>query len=143
MNPDEFLDLAMRLSNAPGEAERCSAISRAYYGVFHAGRVLIETCDVVVPQSVEGHRVGLQNSRDAELQTAGRKLDSLRTIRNQADYRLDQRDFADAKFIQLQMRRARDISDAVRVGRPRIGTIRQPIHEYAKTAGMRLRPGSA
>jgi hypothetical protein len=143
MNPNEFLDLAVRLSNGAGEAERRSAISRAYYGAFHAGRLLIEACDVVVPQSAEGHRVViwcLQNSHDAELETAGRKLDSLRTIRNQADYRLDQRDFADANFIQVQMRRARDIADAVRVANAKIDAIRAAVRDYAKAAKLPLRP---
>jgi len=82
----------------------------------------------------------LQNSRDAELETAGRKLDSLRTIRNQADYRLNQRDFADAAFIQLQMRRARAIADAVRVATLSIDAIRPAIRDYAKTAKLPLRP---
>jgi uncharacterized protein (UPF0332 family) len=142
MNPDEFLDLAIRLSSAAGEAERRSAVSRAYYGVFHASRVLIEACDVIVPQSAEGHRVViwcLQNSLDADLETAGRKLDSLRTIRNQADYRLGQRDFADAQFIQLQMQRARAVADATRAGMTRIDAIRRPIRDYAKGAKISLR----
>lgn len=142
MNPDEFLDLADRLSKAAGEAERRSAISRAYYGVFHAGRVLIEACDVIVPKSAEGHRVViwcLKESHDAELETAGRKLDSLRSTRNQADYQLDHRGFADASFIQLEMRRAHAIEEVVRVAMTRMDVFRPAVRDYAQKVKFRMR----
>jgi hypothetical protein len=55
MSPDDFLALAARLSASSGEAERRSAVSRAYYGVFHIARQVIEACGVTCPESAEAH----------------------------------------------------------------------------------------
>src|SRR5688572_7204239 len=116
MNPDEFLTLAIKLSSSSGEAERRSAVSRAYYGAFHQAKVLLEACEITIPNSENIHSVivrCLQHSGDMEIEVAGRKLDSLRSERNDADYRLADRRFQNPKFIQIQVTSARQVSDAV------------------------------
>ena len=116
MNPDEFLNLALRLSNSDREADRRSAVSRAYYALFHTARLLLDACGVTCPQSAESHdRIAkcLQHSGVAEVVVAGRESNSLRTIRNHADYRLDDRRFGDGRFIQIQLGAVRKIHQAL------------------------------
>lgn len=132
MSPDEFLVLATRLSAGTGEADLRSAVSRAYYGLFHRARLLLEACEVTCPESAEAHdKIAkcLQNSQSPNVAAAGSKLHSFRTTRNHADYRLSDARFQNAKFIAIQMAIAREIADALRV-EPAV--IRGPVRTYAR-----------
>jgi hypothetical protein len=134
MNPDEFLTLAIRLSNSNGEAEKRTAVSRAYYGSFHAARLFVTSCGVKCPESAEAHdKIAkcLQHCGDPSAETAGRELDSLRSTRNRADYRLNSEQFRDAAFIRLQLERAQRIHSAILNAYGIIETIRGPLREYA------------
>jgi uncharacterized protein (UPF0332 family) len=132
MSPDDFLVLATRLSASPGEAELRSAVSRAYYGLFHTARLLIEACDVSCPESGEAHdKIAkcLQNSQSPDVAAAGSKLNSFRTVRNHADYRLSDERFKNAKFIAIQLAIAREIADALGIDAT---FIRSPLRNYAR-----------
>lgn len=91
MNPDEFLVLAEQLATGPGEAALRSAISRAYYAVFHV--VLQELGPAFeIPVDASGHRIlghCLRNCGVPQAVPLAQTLDSLRDLRNRADYRLD------------------------------------------------------
>jgi hypothetical protein len=134
MNPEHFLGLAARLANSNGEAERRSAVSRAYYGAFHRARELVKTCDVVLPKTADIHvkiSACLQNSRDPELLAAGRKLDSFRVERNNADYQLDDRRFLNSKFVDAQIAIANDICASIISAAQRMSQIRPILRRYA------------
>jgi len=91
MNPREFLTLAQRLSLETTEAAWRSAISRAYYAVFHVARQLLEDLGFTVPRADRAHGylwLRLANCGDARVQQAGRDLNDLRRHRNEADYDL-------------------------------------------------------
>jgi uncharacterized protein (UPF0332 family) len=92
MNATDFYQLAVKLSNESGAAAMRSCISRAYYGAFNRASDVVRSIGVILPKSAECHdKVAkiLSNCGDLDVETAGSKLDSLRTIRNAADYHLD------------------------------------------------------
>jgi hypothetical protein len=135
MKPDEFLVLATRLSAHSGEADKRSAVSRAYYALFHTARLLIEACDVACPESAEAHdKISkcLRNSQDQSLMAAGDKLSTYRTTRNQADYRLGDPRFTDARFIAFQLAVAREVFDVLQVAANQASAGRTAIREYAR-----------
>ena len=87
------------------------------------------------PQSAEAHdKIAkcLQHSAVANVVTAGRELNSLRTIRNHADYRLNDKRFSDAGFVQLQLGVARTIHAALSEAAVDL-SIRDAIRQYAAT----------
>lgn len=121
MNPDDFLVLAVRLSASSGESERRTAISRAYYAVFHKARVLVEGCGIVCPPTAEVHDKlarCLQNAQDADLAMIGDKLNMFRSVRNTADYRLNEPKFGNSQFVALQLAMARETADALAASPP-------------------------
>lgn len=136
MNPEEFLVVADHLASQPSEASKRSAISRAYYGVFHLARELIESCGVKVARSAEGHGVVLrclQNCGMEKLARAGSMLDSLRSIRNKADYDLASTAFT-PKAAETHIGIAKQLAQQVRQADPI--SIRQAIRTYAKTISI-------
>ena len=88
----EFLDLAKRWSAGSSEAEWRSAVRRAYYAAFHRARRVLRELGFQVPRGDRAHAYlwrRLSNSGEAQVQTAGSDLNSLRGDRNQADYEVD------------------------------------------------------
>jgi len=135
MTPDEFLNLARRLSTAKGEAELRTAISRAYYAAFHLVHGFVNSCGVVLARDAAAHKHVahcLQHSNDPELVAAGRMLDSLRADRNAADYRIDEQRFRDPELVQFCLGAAEEISTAVRAARQKIGNVRAAIRKHAR-----------
>lgn len=89
MNGRAFLDLARGLAADPTEAAWRTAVSRAYYAVFHVARELMEDLGFAVPRADAAHKhmaFRLGNSSAASVVAAGKDLDSLRRYRNLADY---------------------------------------------------------
>jgi len=110
-------------------------VSRAYYGSFHSARLLVESCGVKCPESAESHdKVAkcLQNCGDPDAVVAGRELNSLRSARNQADYRLHQQQFRDAAYVQLQLGLAARIHEALLTAKDNLAHLRGPIQAYAR-----------
>jgi len=136
MNPDDFLSLATRLASGNSEAEKRSAVSRAYYGVFHCARLLIvEECEVTFPETAEAHTkiaICLQHSGNLELQTAGAEINTFRATRNKADYSLSDQRFDSPKFIQVQLEIAIRIFNSLKAGKGEIGSIRPMIRKFAR-----------
>lgn len=138
MNPEEFLVVAEQLAKQPSEASKRSAISRAYYGVFHLARELIESCGVKVARSAEGHAIVmrcLQNCGLEKLARAGSMLDSLRSIRNKADYDLASTAFT-PKAAETHMGIAHQLSAGIR--KANAASIRQAIRDYAKAVSIQV-----
>jgi len=89
MNWREFLTLATRLATSTTEAEWRTAVSRAYYAAFHVARRLFSDLNFVVPRADRAHRYlvfRLSNSGILSVEQIGRDLETLRRLRNQADY---------------------------------------------------------
>jgi hypothetical protein len=144
MNPDEFLDLAIKLSNGPSEAERRTAVSRAYYGIFHLAHKLVTMCGVRLAVN-EAHaklchclKSGCKNS---DAQSAGSKLDTLRESRRRSDYELGDGNCKNARWVQLQIGLARQAADALALCSrdPVFAEISAEIREYAKSVRLQVR----
>jgi uncharacterized protein (UPF0332 family) len=93
MKPQEFLEVADEWVAGIREAEWRSAVTRAYYAAFHVARDLLQRCGFVVPQGEQAHAylwLSLSNSNHPDVKLAGGDLNYLRSLRNRADYDLDQ-----------------------------------------------------
>jgi uncharacterized protein (UPF0332 family) len=89
MNWRDFLILAARLATETTEADWRSAVSRAYYAAFHVARRLLADLNFAVPRADRAHQYlvfRLSNCGEAGVETAGRNLETLRRLRNRADY---------------------------------------------------------
>jgi uncharacterized protein (UPF0332 family) len=89
MNGRDFLPLATQLARGTTEAEWRSAVSRAYYACFHVARRLLSDLRFTVPRADRAHQYlvfRLSNSGEAPVEQAGRDLETLRRLRNRADY---------------------------------------------------------
>jgi uncharacterized protein (UPF0332 family) len=89
MNWRDLLPLAARLAGGSTEAEWRSAVSRAYYSGFHVARRLLSDLRFAVPRADRAHQYlafRLSNSGEPTVEQAGRDLETLRRLRNRADY---------------------------------------------------------
>ena len=93
MNGAEFLTVAECLLDGETEAEWRSAVSRAYYAVFHQARRILLRCGFQPIRGDQAHAflwLRLANSGHPDIRQAGLDLQELRGMRNWADYDMDQ-----------------------------------------------------
>lgn len=89
MNWRDFLSLGARLAAGTTEADWRTAVSRAYYAAFHVARRLFADLNFTVPRADRAHQYlvfRLSNSGESPVEQAGRDLETLRRLRNRADY---------------------------------------------------------
>lgn len=89
MNWREFHLLAKQLAAENSQAHWRSAVSRAYYAAFHVARELFADLNFSVPRADRAHQYlvfRLSNCADPTIEQGGRNLDTLRRLRNRADY---------------------------------------------------------
>lgn len=133
MNPIDFMQTALRLS-AGDEASKRSAISRAYYCVYHLALHVIASCGVRFSKSAPQHEAiarCLQHSGDPAAEDAGRILRTLRVARNDADYDLESVEFSAQARVNYWLDHARDlVSSLSSVSRD---AIRDGVRRYAGT----------
>ena len=89
MNWRDFLALAARLAANATEADWRTAVSRAYYAAFHVARQLLADLNFTVPRADRAHQYlvfRLSNCGESAVEQAGRDLETLRRLRNRADY---------------------------------------------------------
>ena len=143
MNPTDFISLALKLANSRQEAELRTAVSRAYYGAFHAARELLEQCGVGFPPKellgADVHtkvRFCLANADDTETALIANKLSDLRSQRNGADYDLKTERFllSNAKNVAASTQLAIEIADALQRCRnePSFGRFQEKVRSYAR-----------
>jgi uncharacterized protein (UPF0332 family) len=92
MKPRDFLDIADDLAAGIKEAGWRSAVSRAYYAVFHGARALLQDSGFTVPAADQAHSYlwkRLSNSGHPDAIQVGRDMIHLRNKRNWADYDLE------------------------------------------------------
>jgi uncharacterized protein (UPF0332 family) len=133
MNHQEFMKLAERLAVEHGPAEWRSAVSRAYYAAFHAGRSLVQACGIRIPETAEAHTKVvwcLQHSNVQVVVTAAASMTYLRSKRNLADYDLQSTEFnSSSKILVLvnSCKQASQVFEAADSASVRIG-----MREYAR-----------
>jgi uncharacterized protein (UPF0332 family) len=91
MNERDFLQVAVLLAAEKTEAAWRSAVSRAYYAVFHVGRQLLSELGFTVPRDEKAHEFmyrRLNNCGHPQIVAAARRLGTLRDERNRCDYDL-------------------------------------------------------
>jgi hypothetical protein len=89
MNWRDLLSLAARLAADPTEGDWRAAVSRAYYAAFHVARQLLADLNFTVPRADRAHQYlvfRLSNCGESAVEQAGRDLETLRRLRNRADY---------------------------------------------------------
>jgi uncharacterized protein (UPF0332 family) len=139
MTGSEFISLAIKLSSGSTEAELRTSVSRAYYGVFHLAKALMEDCGIAVPRGVNPHDkvyFCLDNCLDEDAREAAHKLSSLRAIRNDADYDLETDQFATQSRVQTHLRTAREIDNALSTCRQKLTALRPQLREQAIVLGL-------
>jgi len=112
MTGNEFIVLAKKLAEEVSPAECRSAVSRAYYGAFHAALALLSRTGILLPPAPEAHqklRFCLLQSGEFPGTEAGEKLESLRRDRNLADYDLHQSRSETSQFARRQVQVALEI----------------------------------
>jgi len=114
MNPRDFIALAGTLaaSSAPHAAARYrTAVSRAYYGAFHAAVEVLEASGATVRANHLGHREAINQLRSSKLgepMRAAGLLDDLHKARIIADYRLANRTYESSPHVLLAVEDAHD-----------------------------------
>jgi uncharacterized protein (UPF0332 family) len=89
MTPRDLINLANDLCEDEREVAWRTAVSRAYYAVFHAAAQLLDQAGFEVPSSEQAHAylwLRLHNCGQPDVQAAGIEMKELRAKRNQADY---------------------------------------------------------
>lgn len=91
MEGRDFLTVAQKLYGSADEAERRTAVSRAYYALFNHVKRSLEVKGVPFKKNAEAHDQVyrfLHNSTIEKAQIIASALSSLREVRNDADYNL-------------------------------------------------------
>lgn len=140
MTGDDFVVCAERLARSSAEADLRSAVSRAYFGAFHAARSLLQESGVRLPKTEQVHvKVGfcLQDCGEANAGRAGQQLEVLR-LERRADYDLDDDRFTDGRKAQSEVARARDILGALEQCRstPAAAEFKTKVRVQAKLLGL-------
>lgn len=114
MTPSEFISVAIQLLAGKGEGHLRSAVSRAYYGGFHAAREFLSGCGVMIGIDALAHRNViwcLANSGEPAIVDVSRHLEGLRKERNVADYELSSKRFVHRGPAKAEVSRAIRIVD--------------------------------
>lgn len=117
MTGEDFISIATQLLAGNSEAHYRSAVSRAYFGAFHVARDFVRSCGILVSFGPEAHksvRWCLGNAGSDKLADAARQLESLRLVRNKADYDLTDRRFEKRPNAAVNVNRAIEIATVIR-----------------------------
>ena len=126
MNPLDFLEVADTLKDSPQEAERRTAVSRAYYSVFHFIKNYLKEHRIHVPYPEHDPLVRyIKNSGIEKADMLYQMLADLKEERNRADYRLDlSGEFNEFKCTLLYLKAQKAIQESQNCkGRPLIDGI--------------------
>ena len=144
MDPRDFLQVAGRLTLASGStaADYRTAISRAYYGVYHLARQLLNDrlqffCNVDNEHLwVQRHYYNCQMKAAKEI---GRPLGNLHEARKNADYDLDDPGIETSAAARFQLERARAIQSSIQtcIDPANIETLKTEMTAYRAKANLR------
>jgi uncharacterized protein (UPF0332 family) len=143
MDGSDYIRLAGKLAASPSadEASYRTAISRAYYGAFHLARDFLVDLGFIPMGNANVHafvRRYLHASNSPDAVTAADDLGDLQTLRNLADYRLDDSRVGSQKQAKWSVERATQVASALANCRDSnaYAAMRQAILEYEQ----KLRP---
>jgi uncharacterized protein (UPF0332 family) len=113
MNGDDFLAFAGKLAvqhrDPPGAR---TAVSRAYYGVFHTAKDLLERLGLYIPTQENAHKklvMYYANSKQPIAQNIAGMLGDLHERRKKADYALSDVRWESLQFAQNSLERTHEI----------------------------------
>lgn len=135
MDPLDFLKVADNLKDSPDEAERRTAISRAYYSVFNCIKSYLVQNRIPFSSSGEHGQLirYLFNSGIKEVEQLSRMIDDLRMDRNEADYNMDSTRFNQNTCILLYLK-ARKVIEVFQRCKGR--NVIEGINNYRKRVGQ-------
>lgn len=114
-NWPDYFDLSEELLQCEGEAYQRSAVSRAYYALFHSARgKLIFWSEWNPPQEASDHEYlweTFSKKYDSESKQVGQLGDRLRKVRNKVDYADRIKDVSDV--VEVAMINARNLKTAL------------------------------
>lgn len=115
---NHFIQLGGKLAAAaePDEVACRTAVSRAYYGVFHLALAFLSDLGIVIPANANAHAAVqryLIGCGHPDAQHAGTILADLHSDRIKADYRLDDPRFERVAFSRLKVALAHDARSAL------------------------------
>lgn len=116
MKPVEFLQLAVELHRSAQPARLRTAVSRAYYAVYHEVVGFLADLGFRVDKGPGGHgdaRNKLFNTNDAELARVASQMTELHRKRIAADYRLDDLDPERRAAVMRIVEEARDLLSVI------------------------------
>lgn len=96
MTGKDFLSFAKTIHNSDDEAARRSAVSRAYYAIFHQVKDIFLSASIRLNNDAQDHGKlthYLGACKAPDVKYIGEKLKDLRTERNDADYDMGKRKF--------------------------------------------------
>jgi uncharacterized protein (UPF0332 family) len=144
MNAQDFIALAGKLAatRVADEASYRTAVSRAYYGAFHAARSLLVELGFEPVGNVNVHgfvRHYLNGSGHPDACLVASALRRLQSARYRADYSLDDRHVGSQRMAIVSVERAHEVVSALDRCRTTgsIDSIRQAIAEYERRIGPR------
>lgn len=133
MNALDFLDTAIRLSASQRESDCRSAVSRAYYGVFHVTISFVEIAGISLPATGSVHEKLawlLHAGNCSEIVQAGSILEILRKERNRADYDLNDARFRDSQNVRRTLLLAQEFVAVIAICEAE--PIRSQIHAHMR-----------
>lgn len=110
MLPEVYLDVADELAREGGAGRLRSAVSRAYYAVFHVASNA--SAALGAPRSNSHDVIGdrFQTSEDPEISELGQRFLNLKSARHHADYKLTRPgDVEEPSTVAVHLREARDL----------------------------------
>lgn len=144
MNARDFKIIASSLVDAGKRPEDFrTSISRSYYAAFHVGSEVLRNMKIPLPNSSKAHddlSNLLSNCNDMTLSKAGSQLDSLKSDRIKADYKLDNLDIETknkAEIAYKQADRIIQILDGCNCDKERMNAVAKSIREYMKKTNYR------
>ena len=132
MDPIDFISLAGRLAATADadEAAYRTAVSRAYYGVFHLAASLLAELGFSAPRTANVHvfvQHHLNGSGHPSACTAASLLSDLHAARNRADYQLGHYKAGTQAVAKLSVETAHEIRSAL------LGCSQPPTREQIRT----------
>jgi hypothetical protein len=141
MDPAEFYVLAMRIVTggpAPGPAECRTAIGRAYYAALNRADETLARWGTSCSKGPQKHGLAvrfLHAANDPDLMTASTALNDLKTLRNRADYDMNDTSVESAYQAKVALTFAKLVMDhleAVDTDPPRRSSAEAHIKSYQR-----------
>lgn len=123
MSPNDFIELAQSLLKDGCEASLRTAVSRAYYAVYHECRIVLEARSITIRRDAEGHKQiteCLDRSNHPPAQKIAQLVRDLRRDRNIADYDLADPMFSNPANSKLRINKAINICSQLASEKDRI-----------------------